>query len=195
MAGHRRCGRKRTRVGHGVRSSRATLAGNTSWVSALVADPNAAWLATVNRDGTTHLWSTTSWKRLRTLALPTGAPASWSPSAVRATATSPDGALLTTVDSAGTVWTWNTAAGTLLTTATCSTGPVGAAAVSPDGRWFAIAGSNGAVSLHTRRGRGQPPRPRRTECSTASPGSSRTRASEAVPELWPSPRTTPRSSQ
>ncbi|WP_327250452.1 NB-ARC domain-containing protein [Streptomyces sp. NBC_01244] len=126
-----------------------TLAGNTSWVTALVSDPNAAWLATVNRDGTTQLWSTTSWKRLRTLALPTGAPATWSPNSIRATGTSPDGALLTTVDSAGTVRTWNTADGTLLTTATCGTGPVRAAALSPDGSWLAIVGNVGTVSLHT----------------------------------------------
>ncbi|MER5935558.1 NB-ARC domain-containing protein [Streptomyces sp. NPDC002054] len=126
-----------------------TLAGNTSWVVALVADPNAAWLATVNRDGTTQLWSTTSWSRLRTLALPSGAPAAWSPNAVCAVGATTDGALLTTVDSAGTVRTWNTADGTLLTTATCGAGPVRAASVSPDGRWLAIAGSGGTVSLHT----------------------------------------------
>ncbi|MFD7096771.1 NB-ARC domain-containing protein [Streptomyces xanthophaeus] len=126
-----------------------TLTGNTSWVTALVADPSAQWLATVNRDGSAQLWSTTSWRRLRLLALPSGEPETWSPNAVLAAGTSPDGALLITVDSVGTARIWNTSVGTLLTTVTCGPGPVHAAAVSPDGRWLAIARSNGTVGLHT----------------------------------------------
>ncbi|OEJ30392.1 hypothetical protein BGK67_02615 [Streptomyces subrutilus] len=125
-----------------------TLTGNTSWVTALIADADGAWLATVNRDGTAQLWSTASWRRLRALALPNGTPAIWSPNAVLAVGASPDGSLLTTVDSLGTARTWSTADGTLLTAVTCGAGSARAAAVSPDGRWFALAGGNGAVGLY-----------------------------------------------
>ncbi|MGA4881244.1 NB-ARC domain-containing protein [Streptomyces lydicamycinicus] len=125
-----------------------TLADNTNWVTGLIADPLATWLATINRDGSAQLWSTTSWRRLRGLALPDGAPTTWSPDAVRAVGTSPDGSWLITVDSVGTARTWDTADGTLLSNVTCATGSVRNAAVAPDGSWLAIAAVNGTVRLH-----------------------------------------------
>ncbi|MGP3683383.1 NB-ARC domain-containing protein [Streptomyces sp. IBSNAI002] len=169
-----------------------TLRGHTSWVTALIADPNAVWLATVNRDGSTHLWSTVTWRRLRTLALPNGTPAIWSPNAVRAAGASPDGALLTTIDSVGTARTWNTSDGTLLTTVTCGTGSVRAAAVSPDRGWVAIAGGNGTVTLHApdtgAEIRALTPRPRAVDTVSVSPDGAwlATGGTDGTVQLWES---------
>jgi WD40 repeat protein len=123
-----------------VKSRPRVLTGHTGWVTSLAFDPQGMLLASAGEDSTVRLWDVASGQ-------PRGSPLRHAAEVSRV-AFLDKGTRLVSTSRDGTLRFWNVATGALMTgPLQLGIGDLTALAVSSDGRWFAVAGSAGAVQV------------------------------------------------
>jgi eukaryotic-like serine/threonine-protein kinase len=122
------------------------LQGHLGLCTSLCFSPNGALCASGNQDGTAIIWSSTTWKRVRTLENP-DPESSANLRIVADVAFSPDGKTLAMASREGSVVLWDMATGDRVATLKGHSSSVTAVAFSPDGRTLASAGSDETVWL------------------------------------------------
>jgi len=126
------------------------LSGHTGYCIALDFSRDGTLLASGSRDGTAIVWSTDSWKAMKTLENPEPDSVfgrSGLKGMVEAVAFSPDGKVLALASREGTVQLWDVADGKLLDMLKGHSSGVESVAFSPDGRTLASGSGDQTVRL------------------------------------------------
>ncbi len=121
-------------------TERRTLTGHRGEVYYVEFSPRGDLLATAGKDGTVHLWNTTTWQPVRTIS------ASFTEANVATF--SPDGKTIATVDDDGKLKIWETATGQCQLEKVAHIGNGAMARFTPDGKLIVTAGrTDGTAKL------------------------------------------------
>jgi WD40 repeat protein len=123
------------------------LDGHTNYCVSLDFSRDGTLLASGSRDGTAKLWSTATWKAVRTLESADQNSLYSGRGMVEDVAFSPDGKTLALASREGTVQLWDVASGKLQEALKGHSSAVQAVVFSPDGRTLASCGSDQTVRL------------------------------------------------